>query len=499
MAREWTFRRIAPPRGVWRYVAALAIIAAATLIAETIYRTFETDRLSMVFLAGVLVTAVTLGQGPAYFGAAAAFIIYDIYLVEPRFEFTMTSAEDFLVLIVFLAVAMLTGRLAGRVREAQRSAEARARTAGALFRASEEFSASDNEDAVRQALAERIAEAGRGQAVVLYDGRSWSAPPGLSPPEVLSDLAGRPVDGAATVREAGWRLRQLRADGAVLGLAAWRLTPADGRPADNPVDDERLVDVLVDMAGAAIARSRLAEEQAEAEARARTEQLRNALLSSISHDLRTPLAAILASATSLREFGDRFDAEVREDLTLTIQEEAERLNRFVGNLLNMTKLESGALTIEGVNFGVAEVVGRVVQRVRRRAGARELVSQFTPDDLAALGDPILTEQALANIVENAVRFAPNGGRIDILGRRDAGRVVIDIIDEGPGVPGDELRVIFEKFYRSPGSSTNQQGTGLGLSITRGLVEAMGGEVSARGRDDGRPGLVVSVALPGAQP
>lgn len=496
MARRWTMRPITPLRGIWRYAAAFGLVVAATLIAEGVYRFFGTDRLSMVFLACVLIAAVTLGTGPAYFAAATAFVIYDIYLVEPRFEFTMNSAEDYLVLSVFLAVAMLTGRLAGRVREAQGRAELRARTAGALFRASEEFSSSDNEDAVCQALAQKIAEAGRGEAVVLHDSRSWSWPPGLAIPSALTELAARPASQAA-IRESGWRLRQLRADGVMVGAAAWRVTPLDGRPTDSPEDDEKLVDVLVDMAGAAIARSRLAAERAEMQARAQTEQLRNALLSSISHDLRTPLAAILASVTSLREFGDRFDVEVREDLTLTIQEEAERLNRFVANLLNMTKLESGALTIEGVSFGVAEVVGRVVQRVQRQAGGRQVVSEIRPDDLAAFGDPILTEQALANVVENAVRFVPNGGCIEISGRSVGGKIVLDVIDDGPGVPDADLQMIFDKFFRSAATSASQQGTGLGLSISRGLVEAMGGEVFARPRGDGRSGLVVSVILPGA--
>lgn len=496
MARQWTMRRITPLRGIWRYAAAFGLVVGATLVAEGVYRLFDTDRLSMVFLAGVLITAVTLGSGPAYFAAATAFVIYDIYLVEPRFEFTMNSAEDYLVLSVFLAVAMLTGRLAGRVREAQGRAEVQARTAGALFRASEEFSSSDNEDAVRQALAQRIAEAGGGEAMVLHDSRSWSWPPGLAIPSALAELAARPASEAAA-RESGWRLRQLRADGVMVGAAAWRVTPLDDRPTDSPEDDEKLVYVLVDMAGAAIARFRLAAERAEMQARAQTEQLRNALLSSISHDLRTPLAAILASVTSLREFGDRFDAEVREDLTLTIQEEAERLNRFVANLLNMTKLESGALTIEGVSFGVAEVVGRVVQRVQRQAGARKVVSGIRPDHLAAFGDPILTEQALANVVENAVRFVPNGGRIEILGRSVGGKIVLEVVDDGPGVPEADLQMIFDKFFRSAATSASQQGTGLGLSISRGLVEAMGGEVFARPRGDGHSGLVVSVILPGA--
>ncbi len=489
MARDWTIGPRA--RGALRYLAAFGMVAVSTAVAEVIYRVFDTDRLSMVFLAGVLVAAVTLGPGPAYFAAAVAFLVYDIYLVEPRFQFTMTSAEDFLVLLVFLAVAVLTGGLAGRLREAQRRAEARARTSGALFRASEEFSASGHEDAVRQALAHRIAETGR-EAVVFEDGRWWSAPAGVEPPEPLAAAAA--LAQVATGQVDAWRLRPLRADGQALGLAAWRST---GRLQAD--DDERLVDVLVDMAAAAIARSRLSGAQAEIQARERTDQLRHALLSSISHDLRTPLAAILASASSLREFGDRFDAAVRDDLTLTIQEEAERLNLFVGNLLNMTKLEAGALSIEPVSFGMSEVVGRVVQRLGKRAGDRELVAGAGGDDLAALGDPILAEQALANVVENAVRFSPNGARIEVCARRTGGQVVVEVRDEGPGVPDADLARIFDKFYRSPATAAGQQGTGLGLSITRGLVEAMGGAVEARARGDGRPGLVVALRFPGARP
>ena len=492
MARDWTIGPRA--RGALRYLAAFGMVAVSTAVAEVIYRVFHTDRLSMVFLAGVLVAAVTLGPGPAYFAAAIAFLVYDIYLVEPRFVFTLTSAEDFLVLFVFLAVAVLTGGLAGRLREAQRRAETRARTSGALFRASEEFSASGHEDAVRQALAQRIAETGR-EAVVFEDGRWWSAPGGIEPPEQLVRAAADPTVRIAPSEVDRWRLRPLRADGQPLGLAAWRSTAR--LHAD---DDERMVGVLVDMAAAAIARSRLSGARAEMQARERTDQLRHALLSSISHDLRTPLAAILASASSLREFGDRFDAAVRDDLTLTIQEEAERLNLFVGNLLNMTKLESGALSIEPVTFGMGEVVGRVVQRLGKRAGERELVAHAGGDELAALGDPILAEQALANVVENAVRFSPNGARIEVCARRtDAGQVVVEVWDEGPGVPDADLGMIFDKFYRSPATAAGQQGTGLGLSITRGLVEAMGGAVRAQPRSDGRAGLVVALSFPGGRP
>jgi K+-sensing histidine kinase KdpD len=481
MARDWM---VYPSKGAWRYAAALGFVALSTLAAEAIYRVFHTDRLSMVFLAGVLTSAVTLGRGPAYFAAAIAFGIYEIYLVEPRFRFSMTSAEDVLVLAVFLAVAVLTGGLAGRLREAQGRAEARARASAVLFRSSEEFAASDDEDAICQALANRIADAGHG-AVVLAGAGRWSMPPDTAAPPAAAMAQAQAA--IVTVCEGGWRLRAMRAEGEALGVAAWRRE--DSHALD---DDDRTIAVVVDMAAAAIVRSRLAARRAEIEARDRTEALRNALLSSISHDLRTPLAAILASATSLREFGEQFEPETRADLTLTIQEEAERLNAFVGNLLNMTKLESGALKIETVSFGLAEVVGRVVERVQRRGGGEFMID--LPDEaLLALGDPILAEQALANVVENAVRFA-GAEQISITLRRKAGRAVVEVADLGPGVPAADLPMIFEKFYRSAAAS-NLQGTGLGLSISRGLLEAMGGDAAASPRDDGRPGLVVTLAFP----
>uniref|UniRef100_UPI0035AF6F76 DUF4118 domain-containing protein n=1 Tax=Phenylobacterium sp. TaxID=1871053 RepID=UPI0035AF6F76 len=200
------------PQGWWRYVAALGFVAASTGVAEIIYRAFDTDRLSMVFLAGVLGSAVVLGPGPAYFAAGAAFVVYDIYLVQPRGTFTLTSAEDVMVLVAFLSVAVLTGGLAGRLRDAQRRAEARARISGALFRASEEFSASDDEDAVRRALAQRIADAGR-PAVVLYDGRAWAPPGGQPPPEEVLRLAAESAASASTIQAGDWRLRPLRAEG----------------------------------------------------------------------------------------------------------------------------------------------------------------------------------------------------------------------------------------------------------------------------------------------
>ena len=237
-------------------------------------------------------------------------------------------------------------------------------------------------------------------------------------------------------------------------------------------------------------------------ARARTEDLRNALLSSISHDLRTPLAAVLASATSLQEFGDKFDAKTRHDLTATIQEEAERLNAFVTNLLNMTRLESGALDPASAAFDLAEVVERVRKRFERLRGKRRIGCQLGEGAAVAMGDPVLFEVALANVLENAIRYSPSDGAISLVSFVRPGargdEVVVQVTDEGPGVPEVELPSLFDKFYRGA-AAKRMPGTGLGLSIVRGVMQGMGGQASASLRTDGPSGLVMSLALPAGQP
>lgn len=483
-------------RGYRRYPAAFGVVVTATLTAELLYRTLETTRLSMIFLAGVVISAVWLGSGPAFFAAGLAFIIYNFYLVDPRFTVQFASAEDFIVLVVFLVVAMLTGGLAGRVRDGARRSDIRARTTGALLAASREFALSTDEVGVRDRLAVHLADAAKGDAVI-WDGVHLVAKPATArPPESLFrevlELADQGRFGQAVTTEAlPWRARPLRTENGTLGVAAWRTVGHD----EVDDDEARLVNVLIDMAATAISRARLVTIQAETETLARTDRLRNALLSSVSHDLRTPLTSILASASSLREFGERFTPEVRADLTLTIQEEAERLNLFVGNLLNFTRLEGGSLRPDLAPIPVSEMIGRLLARIEPRRGARVLTTVYHGRPSVVLGDPILLDQALSNVLENAVRYTADETEILIL-VQGGEAVRIEVIDSGAGVPEAELDQIFDKFFRSSDVEGNAQGTGLGLSITRGFVEAMGGQVWAQLRADG-PGLVIVVELPRA--
>jgi two-component system, OmpR family, sensor histidine kinase KdpD len=480
-------------RELWRYGAAVAIVAASTGVAEVLYRLTQSNRLSGVFLTGVLLTAYWLGSGPAYFAALLAFAVYNFYLVEPRFSVSFGTPEDLLILIVFFVAAMLTGSLTGRIRDAAARAEARAQATASLVNATRDFSATEDETLIRRRLAHHLGSAVRGPALVLSGGDVFKSPEDLPIPigllrdvRALAQIA-KPGDSTMAF-SAGWTLRPLFADGQPLGVAAWKTEAR--RPLG--ADERSLVTILADSAAAAIARARLAAAKASAEARAKTEELRNALLSSISHDLRTPLAAIMASASSLHDFGESFDSVTRNDLTATIQEEAERLNAFVANLLNMTKLESGTISPQRIGFDVGEVIDRTLHR-HGLAHRRPLTSRPKSAGFEAVGDPVLFEQALGNVVENAMRYSPAGSEVRVAIRREDDTAVVCVTDQGAGVDAACLERIFEKFYRAP--DVAQPGTGLGLSITRGLMEAMGGSVTAENRPAPDHGLVVSIRLP----
>jgi len=203
---------------------------------------------------------------------------------------------------------------------------------------------------------------------------------------------------------------------------------------------------------------------------------------------------VLASATSLLEFGDQFDAKTRHDLTATIQEEAERLNAFVTNLLNMTRLESGALPTETSAFDLDEVVDRTRRRFERLRGRRTITCALGEGAGLAVGDPVLFEVALANVLDNAIRYTPDGGTIALSSFPEDGQVVVRVADEGPGVAEAELPKLFDKFYRGA-QAKRTPGTGLGLSIVRGVMQGMGGQATAQPREDGKSGLVLSLILP----
>jgi two-component system sensor histidine kinase KdpD len=238
----------------------------------------------------------------------------------------------------------------------------------------------------------------------------------------------------------------------------------------------------------------LVDELAEMRVLAETERLRAALLTSISHDLRTPLASIIGTVSSLRSYADKYEPPERDELLATLQDEAERLNRFVGNLLDMTRLESGAIELKLDLADIAEIVGAALQRAGNVLAHHRIEVEIAADLPMLRLDAILFEQVLFNLLDNAAKYAPAGSRIDIRARCDGDVVALEVADEGPGIPPGDLERIFDKFYRVQAQDRRRAGTGLGLAICRGFIEAQGGQIEAHNRRD-RSGAVLTVRIP----
>jgi two-component system, OmpR family, sensor histidine kinase KdpD len=259
-------------------------------------------------------------------------------------------------------------------------------------------------------------------------------------------------------------------------------------------DQRRLLDALRDQGALAIERVRLVEDMDRVERTAETERLRSALLTSISHDLKTPLAAVLGAAGALRDMSAKLDDAEKADLLTTIIEESERLNRFIANLLDMTRLESGAITPNVALHDIGEIVGSALRRASRILARHKVELELAPDLPMLALDAVLFEQVVFNLLDNAAKYAPPETTIGIQGWRSGGSVFLRVLDEGNGIPAADLDHIFDKFYRAQKTDQVRAGTGLGLAISRGFVEAMHGTIVAANRSD-RNGAMFTISLP----
>jgi two-component system sensor histidine kinase KdpD len=493
---------VAREPGAWRrYLPGVGYVAVASAAAWYLDRSFRTSDLGMIFLAAVLTAGVLQGLRPALLAAGLAFVIYDYFFLEPRYSFVIGSPTDILTLFVFLAVALVTGFLAGRVKDQQEATSRRAAAISSLLVASRRLSASAKKLDAATALAEQLAAATGGKAMILLPEAGEIVPAAAAPEMSLlgtQDMAG-----------ARWAWEHGEAAGAGTGTqpsAAWTFWPLQGIAKRAGVaalepqarvdgESERFVLSLLDQGAIAIERAELAAEASEADALRRSERLRTALLNSISHDLRTPLAGVLGAATTLIEYGSSIERPVQEDLLESIRDEAERLNRYVGNLLDMTRLEGGGVAPRTQATDLRDVVSAAADRVARRLETRVLTRDFPPTLSTVPADPALLEQALVNILENAIAYSDDGSRIESAVYEDERNVVISIEDEGRGIPIAQLQQVFEKFQRLSESSDRGKGTGLGLAIAKGFVEAMGGRIAAASPiHDGR-GARILISLP----
>jgi two-component system sensor histidine kinase KdpD len=430
-------------------------------------------------------------------------VAYNFFFLPPLYTLTIADPENVVALFFFAVVAVIASNLAARVRGQALSARLRARQTDELYQFSRKLSVAVTLDDLLWATAHQIAMMVKVRVVLLLpENGSIAVRAGFPPEDMLDDadlaaakwsweknhIAGR---GSDTLPGAKWLFLPLRTGRGPLGVVG--IIRDEPGPLLTP-DQQRLLDALADQAALAIERVNLARDLHLARLQVETDRLRSALLTSISHDLRTPLASILGSATSLRSQDAILDRPTKEALLGTIIEESDRLNRFIGNLLDMTRLESGALKPRTGLNELSEVVGSTLRRASKILSAHRVEVHLQPNLPMLALDMVLFEQVLFNLLDNAAKHAAAGSLITIEANQDGETVVLRIMDEGEGIPAGDVDRIFEKFYRSGGGDRRRAGTGLGLAICRGFVEAMDGTITAANRTDRRGALFV-ITLP----
>jgi two-component system sensor histidine kinase KdpD len=460
---------------------------------------------SMVFILAILFSAVAHGFWPAVFASALSFLAYNFFFIDPLHTFTIAQPHELLALFIFLAIAVLTSAIAGRSRQQAQVAAQRVRATRRLFEFSRKMSALPTAQAVAEGATSEIQSILHRSSVLLLPQDSDIAIVAAWPPEdeleVGAVMAARwayekdePAGAdTGTLPNVPWYFIPLRGAQGPIGVVGVA-EAADGVPID--AEARALLDTLAEQTASALERARLSREMAAVRTAAETERVRNILLASISHDFRTPLASILGASTSLIEYADRLPPEARRDLLDQIRDEAEHLDGMVRNLLAMTRVEAGALEVNPTWIDVGELADRVIAAARRRGAPQAFAVDVAPDVPLVRGDQSLLDQALTNIVGNAVRYAGPDARISVAARRESDIVRIAVTDDGPGIAPDVLPHVFEKFVRARnGGADGGEGSGLGLAIARGIVEAHNGSISAASPvGDGR-GAAFIVCLP----
>ncbi|MEE7494447.1 sensor histidine kinase KdpD [Methylobacterium oryzae] len=485
------------------YAIALAAIAAglgAAIVAEPYAGVENAD---LFLLTAVVAVAVRWGLGPALASVVAASLAYNFFFLPPVYTLTIADPTNVAAFLLFTLVAVLVSNLASRARRVAVVSQGRARATERLFGFSRKLAACGTLDDVLWATCAQVAAMLKVRVVLLLpDGQAVTVRAGYPPEDMLDEAdlaaaqwafdndrpAGRGADTLPGAKRLFLPMRTGRGTIGVIGL------DSDGTGPILSPEGRRLLDALADMGALAIERVRLVEDLDRAERAAETDRLRQALLTSISHDLRTPLASVLGAASTLRDLEAALPADAKAELLATIIEESERLNRFIANLLDMTRLEAGAVAPNLSAQDVAETVDTALRRTQKILAEHRVAVEVEADLPPLALDPVLFEQVLVNLLDNAAKYAPEGSTVTVRARRADDRVRIAVLDEGDGLPEAAVERVFDKFYRVRKGDRVRAGTGLGLAISRGFVEAMGGNVTAENRRD-RSGACFTVSLP----
>lgn len=444
-------------------------VAAATAISWLIFRFFDPATLILPYLVATVAVAAHAGRGASLFASLLSVAAFDFFFVPPYFTFAVADVQYVLTFAVMLGVGLVIGGLTERIRRQADAAQERERQTFALYAMSREL-------AQTAGITELTAVASRH----------------------MSDVFNADVDivrsGSIGAESGGITLPLLGHKGPI-GMV--RIQPRRRREFTAP-ERRRQLETFVNQTAVALERALLAGEAQEARIHAETERLRNALLTSVSHDLRTPLASITGAATTMLEGGSRLDEAIRRDLLESIRDEAERLNRLVQNLLEMTRLESGTLQLRREWHPLEELVGAALGRLAKRIGGRRIAVTIPVDLPLVPIDDVLIEQVFLNLLENSLKYTPEGRPIRILATATEAQVTVEIADAGPGLPNGHEDLVFEKFQRAA-TDGQQPGTGLGLAICRGIVEAHGGRIRAQNLPEGGVAFLFTLPLSGARP
>jgi two-component system sensor histidine kinase KdpD len=514
--RPQAVRTPEPPRDWLAYGWGLAVVALCTVLAWLVLPVFAEANLIMIYLLGVVAVAWRYGRGPSIWASVLSVAAFDFYFVSPYLTFAVSDVEYLLTFTVMLLVALVVSTLTVRLRQQAEAARQRERRTATLYAMSRDLASIRDTDGLLAAATRHMREVFESQVVVLLpdaSGRLQARRAGRQDSssrdqrELVLDakelgvaqwvythqqMAGR---GTATLPSAEALYLPLLASRGAIGVLGVR--PAQARALLAP-EQVHLLETFASQTALAIERATLAEAAQQAQVEIETERLRNTLLSSVSHDLRTPLAAITGAASSLLEGEATLDTPTRRELLQMIYEEADRLNRLVSNLLQMTRLESGPIQLDKEWQSLEEVIGVALTRLAERLQAHPLTTHL-PEDLPLLPfDSVLVEQVLINLLDNAIKYTLPGTPITISAWADNETVTVEVADRGPGLPPGNEQRIFEKFYRVLRTGVGS-GAGLGLTICRGIIAAHGGRIWAENRPGGGAALRFTLPVQGTPP
>jgi two-component system sensor histidine kinase KdpD len=463
----------------------------------------------MIYFLGVAFVAARYGLRPAILASLMAVLAFDFVFVPPYFTFAVSDTQYFITFAVMLIISVLISTLADRIRRQAASSRQRERRTEALYRLSRKLAGTAGTHQLVAAAEAELAESYASEVAIFLPDASGKLNATLGGPASFTanerELAvaqwafehGQPAGtGTDTLPDAHALYTPLLSPRGPVGVLALR--PLElGR--FNPPDQRQLLQTIASQIALAIERDSLAEQARKVLVQAETERLRSSLLSSVSHDLRTPLAVIAGASSSLLEQAQAIPSHTRQELLQTISDESNRLALLVDNLLHITRIESGAVAVNKQWYPLEEIVGSSLERAKKSLTGRPINTHLPLDLPLVKLDGVLIEQVLINLLENVAKYTPAGAEVDLAARMDGQSLAVEVADRGPGLDDAERQRVFDKFYRGSSAGAGQRGAGLGLAICRAVVEVHGGRIWEENRPGGGARFIFSIPQEEAPP